>query len=122
MELLIDLDEFIDSQATGTPQITATTLPSELEAGHIVNEDTMALPDDGSCVWDEIQVPAQDPANTSLHDMESQTDWEVLGIGWGTTEEGINQAFRRLVLQLHPDKNPDPDAAAKFRRVSRCPL
>ena len=121
MELLIDLDEFIDDQVTRNSRNTTTPLPPELEAGHVTDEDPMALPDHGSCVWDEIQVPGQDRVNTPLHVMESQTDWEVLGVGWGATQEGVNQAFRRLVLQHHPDKNPDPDATAKFRRVSLCP-
>ena len=68
---------------------------------------------------DNTQDVEQGVAYKSLHAMESQTDWEVLGLGWGATEEEVNQSFRRLVVQLHPDKNPgDPDAAAKTRRVS----
>lgn len=73
--------------------------------------------------WDEDETgnPKQNLADKPLHVMESETDWEVLGLGWGATEEAVNQSFRRLILQLHPDKNVgDPDAAAKTRRVSCC--
>lgn len=73
--------------------------------------------------WDEDEQDGlvQELANKSLSVMEAQTDWEVLGLGWGATEEAVNQSFRRLILQLHPDKNPgDPEAAAKTSRVSDC--
>lgn len=78
-------------------------------------------PEPLTCDEDETGNLKQNLADKPLHVMESETDWEVLGLGWGATEEAVNQSFRRLIVQLHPDKNVgDPDAAAKTRRVSCC--
>jgi molecular chaperone DnaJ len=41
--------------------------------------------------------------------------YEVLGVDQTATREQIKHAYRQLALQFHPDKNKDPDAAAKFR-------
>ena len=40
-----------------------------------------------------------------------------LGLAPGADEQTIRHAFRRLAFELHPDRNPDPDAADAFRRV-----
>ncbi|MCL2140399.1 MAG: molecular chaperone DnaJ [Dehalococcoidia bacterium] len=44
--------------------------------------------------------------------------YEVLGVGRNAGDEEIKQAFRKLAFQYHPDKNPKPDAAEKFKEAS----
>lgn len=35
------------------------------------------------------------------------------------TEQDVKRAYRRLSLQLHPDKNPDPKAVPMFLQVNQ---
>lgn len=44
--------------------------------------------------------------------------YEVLGVNRTATRDQIKHAYRQLVLQYHPDKNKDPDAAVKFRELA----
>lgn len=46
--------------------------------------------------------------------------YEVLGCAKEASSSDLKKAYRKLALQLHPDKNPGDDlAAARFQRVSR---
>lgn len=40
--------------------------------------------------------------------------WEILQVPRGATPADARRAYRALSLQYHPDKNPDPAAAAYF--------
>ena len=42
----------------------------------------------------------------------------ALGLTYGVTNEEIRTQYRKLVKELHPDKNPnDPKASEKFHQV-----
>lgn len=44
--------------------------------------------------------------------------YEVLGIQKGASKEEIKNAYRKLALQYHPDRNKDPRAEEKFKEIS----
>ena len=109
-------------QSAGMSLDEAATSSSELSSQETGSEASVEITVDETLTWDDIEDIQQDPADTPLHVMQSQTDWEVLGVGWGDSTEKIKQSFYRLSLRYHPDKNPDdPDAAAKFDRVGPSP-
>ncbi|KAJ8600255.1 hypothetical protein CTAYLR_002005 [Chrysophaeum taylorii] len=43
---------------------------------------------------------------------------ELLGVPACAPPEAIKKAYKRAALATHPDKNPDPQAKAKFQRVA----
>ncbi|HSC57155.1 MAG TPA: J domain-containing protein [Nitrospira sp.] len=50
---------------------------------------------------------------------ETKRDYyEVLGVARTATRDDIKHAYRQMALQYHPDKNKDPEAAAKFRELA----
>ena len=52
-----------------------------------------------------------------------RTHYDVLGIRTGATKTEIKEAYRKMALRCHPDKNPgDRDAVAIFQKVTLCLL
>ena len=50
--------------------------------------------------------------------MSKRDYYKVLEVARNATEAEIKKAYRRLAMQYHPDRNPAPDAEAKFKEVT----
>jgi molecular chaperone DnaJ len=52
--------------------------------------------------------------------LSSKRDYyEVLGVQRGATEQELKQAYRRLAIKYHPDKNPgDKEAEERFKEIA----
>jgi DnaJ family protein B protein 11 len=44
--------------------------------------------------------------------------YKLLGVPRSASSAEIKKAYRKLSLKYHPDKNPSPEAAAKFAEIS----
>ncbi|HAS90653.1 MAG TPA: molecular chaperone DnaJ [Desulfovibrio sp.] len=50
--------------------------------------------------------------------MNTRQAQSILKVGPGASEEDIKRSFRKLAFSMHPDLNPSPDAAQKFRELN----
>lgn len=46
--------------------------------------------------------------------------YEILGISKDATDSDIKKSYKKLALQLHPDKNKAPGAAEAFKGTENC--
>jgi len=49
---------------------------------------------------------------------EKRDYYEVLGVNRESSKDEIKDAYRKLALQYHPDRNKDPAAEEKFKEIS----
>lgn len=48
----------------------------------------------------------------------AETFYSILEVSENATPEEIKKSYRRLSMEFHPDKNKDPNATAKFQKIS----
>ncbi|KAI4469618.1 hypothetical protein MML48_1g02421 [Holotrichia oblita] len=70
----------------------------------------------------KVEKPAEPEYTTEQSDAVKRIKkckdyYEILGISKDATDSDIKKAYRKLALQLHPDKNKCPGAAEAFKAI-----
>ena len=45
--------------------------------------------------------------------------YELLGVEKNASEGEIKKNYKKLAMQYHPDRNKEPDAEDKFKKISQ---
>ena len=48
-----------------------------------------------------------------------QDYYEILGVTKEASEDEVKKSYKRLALQIHPDKNPHPESVEDFKKVGK---
>src|SRR5690606_24743458 len=60
----------------------------------------------------------RDEVQKNAHIVMKRDYYEVLGVDRNADERELKKAYRKLALEYHPDRNPDPAAEEKFKEAS----
>src|SRR3972149_4408474 len=44
--------------------------------------------------------------------------YDILGVARNASADEVKRAFRRLAMQYHPDRNPEPGAETRFKEIN----
>jgi DnaJ-class molecular chaperone len=61
-------------------------------------------------------LPAEDTKEELM--AEKKSYYEILGIPKGSSKDVIKDAYRKLAMQYHPDRNKSPGAEERFKEIS----
>lgn len=53
-----------------------------------------------------------------IHSEDEEDYYKLLGVAKTASEREIKKAFRKLAMEHHPDKNPDPESRKKFEKIA----
>ena len=67
--------------------------------------------------WDNAELDLFDLVE-EVQSLHQQTLYEFLGLDNSCTSADVRRSYKKLALQLHPDKNDAEDAEVQFRRLA----
>lgn len=94
--------------------------PQEFSKSQSAAENTSSEPKKNS----EAPKPTKqnsEPVNLAneepVYSTEHKKNCDILGVPYNATKDVIRQAYKKLILKFHPDRNKEADAAEKFNII-----